>query len=68
MWEDLSLEEYVMAEENFNEKGARFSSIIIKKNELFMLKHFLVISTIYSTAFVIQGLFLRNWDKVYALV
>ena len=31
MWEDLSLEEYVMEEEKFNEKGAGFSSIIIKK-------------------------------------
>ena len=26
-------------------------------------KVFLVISTIYSTAFVIQGSFLKNWDK-----
>ena len=32
MWEDLSLEEYVMGEEKFNEKGAGFSSITIKKN------------------------------------
>ena len=32
MWEDLSLEEYVMGEETFNEKGAGFSSITIKKN------------------------------------
>jgi len=31
MWEDLSLEEYVMAEEKFNEKGAGFSSITIRK-------------------------------------
>ena len=31
MWEDLSLEEYVVGEENFNEKGAGFSSITIKK-------------------------------------
>ena len=30
MWEDLSLEEYVMGEEKFNEKGAGFSSITIK--------------------------------------
>ena len=27
-------------------------------------KVFLVISTIYSTAFVIQRSFLRNWDKI----
>ena len=27
-WEDLSLEELLMGEENFNEGGARFSSII----------------------------------------
>ena len=32
MWEDLSFEEYVMEEEKFNEKGAGFSSITIKKN------------------------------------
>ena len=31
-------------------------------------KVFLVISTIYSTAFVIQGSFLKNWDKIQALV
>jgi len=31
MWEDLSLEEYVMGEEKFNKKGAGFSSITIKK-------------------------------------
>ena len=31
MWEDLSLEEYVMGEEKFNEGDAEFSSIIIKK-------------------------------------
>ena len=30
-------------------------------------KVFLVISTIYSTAFVIQGSFLMNWDKFYEL-
>ena len=29
---DLSLEEYVMGQEKFNEKGAGFSSITIKKN------------------------------------
>jgi len=32
LWEDLSLEEYVMGEEKFNEKAAGFSSITIKKN------------------------------------
>ena len=31
MWEDLSLEEYIRGEEKFNEKGAAFSSITIKK-------------------------------------
>ena len=31
MWKDLSLEEYVMGEEKFNEKVAGFSSITIKK-------------------------------------
>jgi hypothetical protein len=31
LWEDLSFEEYVMGEEKFNEKGAGFSSITIKK-------------------------------------
>ena len=29
---------------------------------------FLVISAIYSTAFRIQGSFLKNWDKTYNLV
>ena len=29
-----------------------------------MPKVFLVISTIYSTAFVIQGPILKNWDKI----
>ena len=31
MWEDLSLEEFVMEEEKFNEGGAGFSSITIRK-------------------------------------
>ena len=31
MWEDISLEEYFMGEEKFNEKGAGISSITIKK-------------------------------------
>ena len=30
MWEDLSLEEYVIWEEKLNEKGAGFSRITIK--------------------------------------
>ena len=33
IWEDLPLEEYFMGEEKFNEKGAGFSSITIKKNK-----------------------------------
>ena len=33
MWEDLLLEEHVMGEEIFNEKGAGFSSITIKKKQ-----------------------------------
>ena len=32
-WEDLSMEEFVMGEENFNEGGAGFSSIIKKKQQ-----------------------------------
>ena len=35
---------------------------------LFALKYFLVILTIYSMAFVIQGSFLRNRDKILTLV
>ena len=31
MWNDLSLEEYGMGKEKFNEGGSGFSSIIIKK-------------------------------------
>ena len=33
IWEDLSLEEYFMGEEKFNEKGAGFSSITFKKTK-----------------------------------
>ena len=33
IWEDLSLEEYFMGEEKFNEKGAGLSSITIKKKQ-----------------------------------
>ena len=43
MWEDLSLEEYVMGEEKFNEKGAGFPSITIQKkknNEKINMKTF----------------------------
>ena len=32
MWEDLSMDKYVMGEQKFNEKGAGFSKITIKKN------------------------------------
>ena len=44
MWGDLSLEEYITGKENFNEKGAGFSSITIKKNneKINMEKFFLV--------------------------
>ena len=31
MWEDLFMEEYIMGEEKFNEKGAGFSSITVKE-------------------------------------
>ena len=43
VWEDLSLEEYFMGEEKFNEKGAGLSSITIKKqknNENINMKKF----------------------------
>ena len=40
MWENLSLEEYVMGEDKFNEKGAGFSSITIKNNEKINMKKF----------------------------
>ena len=33
IWEDLSLEEYFMGEEKFNEKGVGSSSITIKKKQ-----------------------------------
>ena len=32
-WEDLSIEEFIMREENFHEGGARFSGIIKKKKQ-----------------------------------
>ena len=32
MWGKLSMEEFLMGEENFYERGAAFSSIIKKKN------------------------------------
>ena len=39
MWEDISLEEYLMEEEKFNEKGAGCSSITVKKkNEKINMK------------------------------
>ena len=40
MWEDLSLEKYVMGEQKFNEKGAGFSKIIIKKNKKINMEKF----------------------------
>ena len=30
-WEDFSLEEFIIMEENFHDGGARFSSIVKKK-------------------------------------
>ena len=47
MWEDLSLEEYFMGEEKFNEKGAENSSITIKKknNENINIKKFFSIES-----------------------
>ena len=33
MWEDLSLVKYVMGEQKFNEKGAGFFKITIKKDK-----------------------------------
>ena len=33
MWEGLSLEKYVRGEQKFNEKGAGFSKITIKKKQ-----------------------------------
>ena len=40
MWEDLSLEKYVMREQKFNEKGAEFSKITIKNNEKINMEKF----------------------------
>ena len=34
MWEDLSLEKYVVGEQKFNEKGAGFSKITVKKKTM----------------------------------
>ena len=46
MWEDLSLEKFVMGEEKFTEKGAGFSSITIKKhNEKINMKSFFSIES-----------------------
>ena len=45
IWEDLSLEEYVMKEEKFNEKGMGFSSITIKKHEKINMKKFFSIES-----------------------
>ena len=40
MWKDFSLEKYVMGEHKFNEKGAGFSKITIKKNEKINMEKF----------------------------
>ena len=40
MWEDLSLEEYFMGEEKFNQNGTEFSSITKKNNEKIKMKQF----------------------------
>ena len=41
MWEDLSLDKYVIGEEKSNEKGGGFSSVTIKKNyEKINMKNF----------------------------
>ena len=40
MLEDLSLEESVMGEEKFNDKGARFSSITMRKQWKINMKTF----------------------------
>ena len=39
-WEDISIEKLLMGEENFNEGGAGFSSIIWKNNEKINMKSF----------------------------
>ena len=38
--EDMSMQELIMGEENFNERGAGFSSIIRKNNEKTNMKSF----------------------------
>ena len=40
MWENISMEKLIMGEENFNEGGAGFSSIIWKNNEKISMKSF----------------------------
>ena len=40
---------------------------LLLNTSLYTLKYFLVISTIYSTAFAFQESFLKNWDKIQAL-
>ena len=34
IWEDLSLKEYFMGEEKFNEKGAGFLALLLKKKTM----------------------------------
>ena len=38
MWDYLSMEEFVMGEENLNEGGEGLSNIIFKKNEKINMK------------------------------
>ena len=51
------MEEFVTREENFLEGYLALYA-----------KVFLIISTVYSTAFVIWGSLLKIWDKIQALV
>ena len=45
MWEDLSLEKYVMGEEKFNEKGAgrRTNLVTLEKNVKFRAKYTMLV-------------------------
>ena len=44
MWEDLTLEEYVMGEDKFNEKGAGFSCMSWgKRNSMKRTRDFLAL-------------------------
>ena len=63
MWKDLSLEEYFMGEEKFNEKGAGFSSITIKKknNENINMKKFFQLKVRCSIKTYNEQRLLRIW-------